>query len=150
MTAKGELLMDRAKGELAHEYTGRQLDAFLEYQFEEVENQFVAMRIDPYNEGVLKKLRVKKTIDAEPYVVINDPRGISEALFQDAEDSSQYVHVYTSGGAKDPETLVNMFRSEWTKPPVENGGLTVEVLRLSPLLNINLLRLISYSQSANN
>lgn len=150
MTAKGELLIDQAEGKLAHEYTGRQLDAFLEYQFKDDENRFVTMCIDPYNKDLLEKLRIEHAIDATPFVVINKPNGISEALFQDAEDPSQYVHMYTFGGEKDRETLVDMFRSEWKKPPVENGGLTVEVVRLSPMLNINLLRLITYAQSNNN
>ncbi len=143
-----KMITDQIGGYLMGDYSSTQLEKYLKNSVTGVED-FISLQVDPQNEKVVEELKIKNMIDADPFVVVNAPRGISEALFVDPQDETQYLHIYTLGGAKDPDTLVKMFRSEWVKPRSQNGGIIVEVLRFSPELNIQLLRLITNSKEAN-
>ena len=147
---KDQILMitDQIGGYLMGNYTSLELNTFRTDNVTGVEH-FISLQVDPLNEKVVKDLKIKKMIDTDPFVVVNSPSRISEALFVDPDDETQYLHLYCNGGAKDPDTLIKMFRSEWVKPRSQNGGIVVEVLRFSPVLNIQLLRLITNSREAN-
>ena len=148
MNNQVELITDQIGGYLMNNYTSLELDTFRKDDVTGVED-FISLLVDPLNDKVVKEMNIKKMIEAEPFVVVNSPRGISEALFVDPEDETQYLHFYCNGGAKDQDTLIKMFRSEWVKPLSQNGGIVVEVLKFSPNLNIQLVRLITNSREAN-
>lgn len=123
-------------------YNSLEVKQFLAAQKGLGSDEFVTMSVDVSDTGVLKTFNLESVMKSDPIEVVQSHKyNHSEAIFPTYKDGIYFV-VSMSGFAKDDETLVNLFRGEWKKFPVESGLHQHQLVAMSPGLDRAYLSLL--------
>ena len=123
-------------------YDSSELQEFLDAQEHLSFSDFLTMTVDVADTDVLKTFSLEHVMQSDPVEIIQDRKwNHSEAIFPTYKDGIYFV-VSMSGFAKDDKTLVDLFRSEWKKFPVESGLDQHQLVAMSPGLNRAYLTLL--------
>lgn len=129
------LSLDRLKAYREWGYTSRDMEAFLGAQTQLGSDEFVTMTVDVADKNVVETFGIGAVMQNQPVEVIQDRKlSYSEAVYATPMDGIYFV-VSMDGYAKDDETLLALFRSEWKKFPVESGLHEHRLVAMSPGLN---------------
>lgn len=138
--------LDRLGAYREYGYSSLEAQDFLAAQARLASNEFDTMSVDTSMPEIIDMFQLESVIQSEPVVIVQDrQRSYSEATFPTSREGIYFV-MGMSGYAKNDQTLIDLFRSEWKKAPSQSGLSQSHLVAMSPGLNKAYLELLNSSR----